>query len=173
MGSDNRTKTEHQNIQLLMKLMRSLCWVILPALLLASSALAQEEKPKRNASAPGAKVYIVRPTDGKTVKRKFKVIFGLTVMGICPAGLTAGDGTPFPNSGHHHLLIDHAELPALDVPLIGDKPTDIMHFGKGQTEVMLDLPPGKHTLQLIFADYAHVPHNPPVISKKITVTVGD
>ena len=115
-----------------MKLMRSLCWVILPALLLASSALAQEEKPKRNASAPGAKVYIVRPTDGKTVKRKFKVIFGLTGMGICPAGLTAGDGTPFPNSGHHHLLIDHAELPALDVPLIGDKPTDIMHFGKGQ-----------------------------------------
>ncbi|MDA1275183.1 MAG: DUF4399 domain-containing protein [Verrucomicrobia bacterium] len=156
-----------------MKNMRSIPWMVLLGLLLPSPNFAQEEKPKLNSSPAGAKVYIVRPADGRTVKRKFKVVFGLTGMGVCPAGLTAADGTPFPDTGHHHLVINKEALPAMDMPLITDKPTDVLHFGKGQTETMLDLPPGKHTLQLIFADYAHVPHNPPVISPKITVTVED
>jgi hypothetical protein len=141
----------------------------------ASVALAADhhDKPKRTPSPAGASVYIVSPKDGATVKKKFKVVFGLTGMGICPAGITAADGKPLPDTGHHHLMVDVSEMPAMDTHLAADKPTSILHFGKGQTETMLELPPGKHTLQLVFADYAHVPHDPPLISKKLTVTVAE
>ena len=110
--------------------------------------------------------------DGKNVKagkNGVKVIFGLSGMGICPAGITAS-GVPLPNTGHHHLLVDAGEVD-LKKPLPADKPETVKHFGKGQTETVLKLKPGKHTLQLILGDYAHVPHNPPVMSKKITITV--
>ncbi len=112
----------------------------------------------------GAEVYIIAPKDGAHVKSPFAVVFGLRNAGIAPAGIK------FDNTGHHHLLVD-ADLPAdLTQPL---PVTDhIRHFGKGQTETMLDLPPGKHTLQLLFADLAHVPFTPNVASKKITITVG-
>ena len=123
-------------------------------------AVAQERAP----SPPGAKVFIITPKNGATVHNPFVVKFGLKGMVIAPAGTKAE------NSGHHHLLIDtdppadtHAPLPATD---------KIVHFGKGQTETSLTLPPGKHTLQLVFADGMHVPHNPPLMSKKITLTVA-
>jgi hypothetical protein len=154
--------------------------LLIPAAVLVLAAFAalpllraadHHDKPKRTPSPKGAVSYIVSPADGATVKRKFKVVFGLTGMGICPAGILAADGKPLPDTGHHHLLVDVDQLPPLDTHLAPDQPTRYMHFGKGQTEVMLDLAPGKHTLQLVFADHAHVPHDPPVISKKITVTV--
>jgi hypothetical protein len=116
------------------------------------------------ATAPaGAVVYIVRPAAGARVQSPVTVVFGLTGMGIAPAGVK------FDNTGHHHLLID-TELPAdLTQPLpVSDA---IRHFGKGQTETTLDLSPGKHTLQLLFADFTHTPFTPNVASKKITITV--
>ncbi len=113
-------------------------------------------------SAPAdAEVYIVSPKDGETVEKTFTVQFGLKGMGVAPAGIDK------PNTGHHHLMVDGKALPAMDQPMGGD----VKHFGGGQTEVTLTLEPGKHTLQLIMGDKNHVPHHPPVISKKVTVTV--
>lgn len=153
-----------------MKRIQLLALALVPALFIASTAVAQDTEHKRQAAPKGAKVYIVTPKDGKTVKKKFKVVFGLNGMGICPAGITA-QGVPIPDTGHHHLLVDVDKLPDLTKPLSAEIPDKIKHFGKGQTETMLELAPGKHTLQLVFADYAHVPHDKPVVSKKITITV--
>jgi hypothetical protein len=128
--------------------------------LAASFAWAQDRTP----SPPGAKVYIVSPKNGAKVTSPVTVKFGLKGMTISPAGVKAD------NSGHHHLLIDTGVPSDLSAPLpaIPDK---LVHFGKGQTETTLTLPPGKHTLQLVLGDQNHVPHNPPVVSKKITITV--
>ena len=139
------------------------CGLLLPA-------LADDPKIPRHPSPKGAKVMIILPRDGKTVKGPVRVAFGIKSMGVCPAGLTLPDGKPKENTGHHHLLVDTEKLPSLGLPLVASK--TLLHFGGGQTEVTLDLPPGKHTLQLVFADYAHIPHNPPVVSKKITITVA-
>jgi hypothetical protein len=128
--------------------------------LLAASAVAQE----RSAPAPDAEVYIIAPRDGATIHGPITVRFGLKGMGIAPAGVK------FDNTGHHHLLID-TDFSALklDAPLPAtDK---IVHFGKGQTETTLTLAPGKHTLELVFADYLHKSFDPPLHSKKITITV--
>ena len=128
-----------------------------PRLSLAGAALAREPSPA------GAEVYIVSPKDGAKVKSPVTVVFGLKGMGIAPAGIK------FDNTGHHHLLVD-ADVPAdLSQPLAANEHS--LHFGKGQTETSLTLPPGKHTLQLVLADSLHVPHDPAVISKKITITV--
>jgi hypothetical protein len=129
-------------------------------LLLTGAVWAQERTP----SPPGAEVYIISPKNGATVKSPVLVQFGLKGMGIAPAGVK------FDNSGHHHLLIDTDAPADLSLPL----PTtdQVRHFGKGQTEASIDLPPGKHTLQLVLGDQNHTPHNPPVISKKITITVA-
>lgn len=117
----------------------------------------------RSPSPEGARAYIIAPTDGATVSSPFTVRFGLKGMGIAPAGIDQ------PNTGHHHLLIDVAELPRVDIPMPA---TDqIRHFGGGQTETDLTLPPGTHTLQLVLGNHLHVPHDPPVVSEKITVTV--
>ena len=122
-------------------------------------ALAQERTP----SAPGAEVYIISPHDGASVHNPVRVQFGLKGMGIAPAGVK------YDNTGHHHLLIDTDPPAAESAPLPAtDK---IVHFGKGQTETTLTLPPGKHTLQLLFADSSHIPHSPRVLSKKITINV--
>ena len=130
--------------------------------LLAAPALAQDAP--RTASPPGAYLYIGWPNDGEVVGRKpFRVWFGLRNMGVAPAGVET------PNTGHHHLLVDVDDLPALDEPIPNDK--NHLHFGIGQTETAIELPPGKHTLQLIMGDQGHIPHNPPVVSKKITITV--
>lgn len=121
-------------------------------------------------SAPGAKVYFVNLSEGDSVSGGVKVIFGLTGMGVAPAGTEAD------NTGHHHLLINRAPFGegAEDEDLIANGiPTDDnhKHFGKGQTETVLDLPPGTHTLQMVFGDLYHVPHNPPVVSDVISITV--
>jgi hypothetical protein len=132
----------------------------LGALLITTSGIALAE---RTPSPPGAEVYIVSPKDGAKVKGPVTVVFGLKVMGIAPAGIK------FDNTGHHHLLID-SEAPAdLSQPLPANEKS--VHFGKGQTETTLTLSPGKHTLQLVLGDALHVPHDPAVISKKITITV--
>lgn len=135
--------------------------VIAAALGLAAAALwAQESTP----SPSGAEAYIISPKDGATVKSPVLVQFGLKGMGIAPAGVK------FDGAGHHHLLVD-SELPAnMSLPLPAtDK---ILHYGKGQTEASVTLTPGKHTLQLVLGDQNHTPHNPPVVSKKITITVN-
>ena len=135
--------------------------LIITALLTGASclALAQERTP----SPAGAEVYIISPNNGARVHSPVLVQFGLKGMGIAPAGVK------FDNTGHHHLLVD-TEVPTnLAAPLpTTDK---IVHFGKGQTETMLTLSPGKHTLQLLLGDMNHVPHDPPVTSKKVTITV--
>ena len=129
----------------------------LAALGLTSAAIAREPSPA------GAEVYIVSPKDGAKVKSPVTVVFGLKGMGIAPAGIK------FDNTGHHHLLVD-TDVPAdLSQPLPANE--NHVHFGKGQTETSLTLAPGKHTLQLLLADYTHTPHDPAVISKKITITV--
>jgi len=114
-------------------------------------------------SPEGAEVYIISPADGATVSNPVLVQFGLRGMGVAPAGIAKE------NTGHHHLLIDLDQPPALDKPLPSD--AHHRHFGGGQTEVMLDLVPGKHTLQLLLGDQAHIPHQPPVISEPVTITV--
>ena len=129
-----------------------------------------EDKIPRNPSPKGAKVMILLPKDGRTVKSPVRVVFGLRGMGVCPAGLVLPDGKPMENTGHHHLLINTEKLPAMNLPLVASE--KLLHYGGGQTEATLDLPPGKHTLQLVFADFAHIPHDPPVVSKKITITVA-
>jgi hypothetical protein len=117
----------------------------------------------RTASPAGAKVYIVSPKSGATIKGPVTVVFGLSGMGIAPAGVQ------FENSGHHHLLVD-TDLPA-DVGFPLPANDNIRHFGKGQTETTLTLPPGKHTLQLVLGDHLHIPFHPVVASAKITITV--
>lgn len=110
-----------------------------------------------------AEAYIIAPTDGDTVSQDFTVKFGLSGMGVAPAGVEKD------NTGHHHLLIDLAELPELTEPLAStDK---IKHFGGGQTETQLSLEPGEHTLRLVLGDYSHVPHDNPVVSEPVTITV--
>jgi Domain of unknown function (DUF4399) len=115
-------------------------------------------------SAPGAAVYFTELKDGATVPSKFTIHFGLKNMGVAPAG------SDRPNSGHHHLLVD-ADLPQLDQPIPND--FNHLHFGAGQTEATITLKPGEHTLQLLFGDKDHIPHNPPLFSKRITVKVSE
>ena len=126
-------------------------------ILVGTAALAEDFWPK------AAKVYIIEPKNGAVVSSTVKVVMGLSGLGIAPAGVDK------PNTGHHHILIDTGIPADLDSP---QPMTDnIKHFGGGQTEGTLTLAPGPHSLQLIFADSNHVPHNPPLVSEKITITV--
>lgn len=135
----------------------ALAAVLAGTLLAGSAATAQQ-----STMPPDAKVYIVWPSDGQVIKGGFWVRMGLSGAGIAPAGVEKA------NTGHHHLIID-ADLPPLDQPIPNDH--NHLHFGLGQTEARIDLPPGKHTLQLLLADANHVPHQPPLYSKRITITV--
>jgi len=135
----------------------------------AADASAQQKAGQNDPVAaqrtPGRKdawLYIGWPNNGQVVGTRFKVWFGLRNFGVAPAGVRK-DGT-----GHHHLLID-TDLKNFNEPIPSDK--QHLHFGKGQTETVLELPPGRHTLQLVLADADHVPHDPPIMSKKITITV--
>lgn len=130
-------------------------------LLMISSSFVQAGDLPRSASPEGAWVYIISPADGETVAETFTVRFGLQGMGVAPAGMEKE------NTGHHHLLIDGKALPALDKPL----GSEVKHYGGGQTEATIQLPKGKHTLQLILGNHLHVPHEPPVVSEKITIVV--
>ncbi len=117
----------------------------------------------RTPSPTGAKVFIIEPVNGATVKNPVTVKFGVEGMEVVPAG------TDKPNSGHHHLLID-TELEDGNAPIPADA-TNHIHYGKAQTEAQIELSPGKHTLQDVFADKNHIPHDPPVQSDAITITV--
>jgi len=132
----------------LITVLMSICFT----LVLSSSA---------NAGHPG--VYIISPSHGEVVSNPVQVRFGLRGMGVAPAGIDKD------KTGHHHLLIDVAQVPALDQPIPADK--NHRHFGGGQTEVELVLEPGEHTLQLLLGDKAHMPHGSALVSEKITITV--
>ncbi|HEY2021398.1 DUF4399 domain-containing protein [Paraburkholderia sp.] len=141
--------------------------IIAATVLSACAALAGWAMPETSLAGttpapPGAYAYIGYPNDGQVVpaNKPFRVWFGLRFMGVAPKGVK------YPNTGHHHLLID-TDLPPMDQEIPSDR--QHLHFGAGETETMIQLPPGKHTLQLLMGDAMHVPHNPPVYSKKITV----
>lgn len=114
-------------------------------------------------SPKDALVYFVWPQNGATIKGGFWCRFGLRNMGVTHAG------DSFQNSGHHHLLIDVNEPLDPNEPIASDK--SHLHFGAGQTEARIELPPGKHTLQLVLGDANHYPFSPPVVSEKISITV--
>jgi hypothetical protein len=118
-------------------------------------------------SAPGAKVYFLNIKDGDTVSNPVVIRFGLTGMGVAPAGLQ-GDATS--GTGHHHLLINK-ELTGAALKEVIPMDDQHRHFGKGQTETSITLPAGTHTLQLVLADWTHIPHVPPVMSERIKITV--
>jgi len=116
----------------------------------------------RTPAPPGATVFFIDPTDGATLSSPVSVKFGISGMAVAPAG------TMTPATGHHHLLID-TQLADTSLPVPSDD--NHLHFGKGQTETTLDLPAGSHTLQLVLGDGNHIPHDPPVTSGVITITV--
>ena len=130
--------------------------LMMAAALVAYSAISHSADPGK------ATAYIVSPADGATVTSPVTVVFGLADFGVAPAGMPR-DGT-----GHHHLIID-APLPDLSKPIPADD--NHRHFGGGQTEVTVDLAPGRHTLQLLLGDHAHVPHDPPIYSDVVTINV--
>ena len=114
------------------------------------------------AASPGSKLYFINLKNGDSVSSPVLVQFGLSGMGVAPAG-TEKAGT-----GHHHLLIDVESIDVNDAIPNSDQ---LRHFGVGQTEVTLPMTPGKHTMQLLLADQNHIPHHPPVMSERITITV--
>ncbi len=131
----------------------------LAALGLSSAAASAGETPRPR----DAYLYIGWPNDGEVVRaRRFRVWFGLRNLGIAPAGIEK------PNTGHHHLIVD-APLPPFDEEIPADK--NHLHFGAGQSEAIIELPPGKHTIQLLMGDHDHVPHDPPLYSRKRTIYV--
>ena len=123
-----------------------------------SLALYSEEWVDKN-----ERIYIISPKNGDEVTSPVKVIFGLKDMGVAPAGTIKN------NTGHHHLLVNIDELPNLKFPLPSNE--NLIHFGLGQTETYVNLKKGANTLQLILGNHMHVPHDPPLISKKINVIV--
>lgn len=118
---------------------------------------------EKSIASDDAELYIISPTDGEVVSSPVKIVFGLNGMGVAPAGIK------YNNTGHHHLLIDVPELPDINLPIPSDE--HHKHFGKGQTETVIELEPGEHSLQLILGDHVHVPHDPVVVSKKIKINV--
>lgn len=123
---------------------------------------AEKSENKATTAPEGASVRIISPTDGEEVSSPVKVVFGLSGMGVAPAGVDRA------NTGHHHIIIDGGD----ELPKAGEPMTDnVKHFGGGQTEAELELDKGTRTLQLIIGDKNHAPHHPPIVSEKITITV--
>jgi hypothetical protein len=137
--------------------------VRLVALAVALASLSCAAHAQGKAPAKDALLYFIWPQNGAPIKCAFWCRFGLRNMGITHAG------DDYQNSGHHHLLIDVNEPLDLNEPIPQDK--NHLHFGAGQTEARLELPPGKHTLQLVLGDAKHYPFKPPLVSEKITITV--
>ena len=131
------------------------------SLALYSLTATAVDLPRTDAPAD-AKLYFITPKDGDTVGKEVTVRFGLTGMGVAPAGAVVA------KTGHHHLLID-TDLPPMGLPIPND--ATHLHFGGGQTEVTITLEPGQHTLQLLLGDHSHIPHKQPVVSEQISVTV--
>lgn len=143
-------------------MMKRLMMVLGLSLVTGAVAVAADGLETRKAPE-GAEVYIIAPADGAHVTSPFTVKFGLRGMGVAPSGVDK------PDTGHHHLLVDVDKLPPAGQPIPADE--QHVHFGGGQTEAQLTLPPGTHTLQLELGDMNHVPFDPPVVSKKITIHV--
>lgn len=139
--------------------MKKVTVLLLLSMLASLSLLAYATTP----APKDAKIYIISPKNGDVVKGPVTVMFGLSGMGVAPAGVDKA------NTGHHHLLIDANDPPAMDKPI--PKDAQHVHFGGGQTQTVLTLAPGKHTLQLLLGDKGHIPHSPPVMSDKVTITV--
>ena len=118
--------------------------------------------PLRTPAPENAVLYFIAPGDGDEVTSPVNILFGLSGAGVAPAGIV------FPDTGHHHMLVDTG-MPPEDIPIPED--ANHLHFGLGQSEAMVELPPGEHTLQLLLGDHLHIPHDPPVASETITVTV--
>jgi hypothetical protein len=140
---------------------------LLAVALLAAPSLAKDHAPRPWSAKPleskDPQVYIVNLVDGQTVTSPVRVIFGLSGKGIAPAGVDKE------NTGHHHLLIDTTDVtPGQPLPA---QPGKVNHYGAGQTEAVIELTPGPHTLMLVFADKNHVPFDPPIQSKPIKITV--
>ena len=133
--------------------------IALLAIMTAASVQAAGPSP----APEGARVYFITPADGALIDGPVKIRFGLSGMGVAPAGVERQ------HTGHHHLLINLDTLPPLDQSLPASD--QVVHFGAGQTETTLELPPGQHRLQLLLGDHLHIPHNPPVLSDTITITV--
>lgn len=132
---------------------------------LAASALFAGTAVAGEVPSPaGAEAYIISPKDGDTVKGPVKLVFGLKGMGVAPALVE------WPKTGHHHVIVD-AEIPDGSRPIPKNDGRHYFHFGGGQTEGSIDLPPGKHRVQMVLADHQHYSHNPPVVSQVITITV--
>jgi hypothetical protein len=129
---------------------------------LSAHGVATAADLPRSPAPKDVELYIISPVDGETVTNPVTVRFGLRGMGIAPAGIA------MENTGHHHLLID-AGPPLYNLPIPAD--ANHVHFGKGQTEATVTLAPGRHRLQLLLADHLHIPHDPPVVSKPVTITV--
>jgi len=149
---------------------RLFCVVSAACLMLPFGGMAQQIVRASDPLAPmpspeGARVYFAELKDGDVVEKNFRVKFRIDGMKVRKAGNNVE------NSGHHHLLIDVRKLPPLDLPLPNTE--SVHHFGKGEKQAVITMPPGEHTLQLIFADYRHIPHDPPVMSEKITVIVEE
>ncbi len=140
--------------------------VFMGPLMMAAALFFANPAAAGDTPAPeGVKLYIISPADGATLKSPVHVVFGLSGMGVAPAGVEKE------NTGHHHLLVD-TPLPqgeTLNEAIAKD--AHHMHFGGGQTEAMVELTPGKHTLQLLLGDHNHIPHSTPVASQPVTITV--
>ncbi|MEM6974472.1 MAG: DUF4399 domain-containing protein [Pseudomonadota bacterium] len=135
-----------------------------PALLLMAPLAPTGAIAGETPSPDGARVYIVNIKNGDTITGPVTIVFGLDGMGVAPAGIEVE------NTGHHHLLINY-ELTDEDMEFGIPATDNSVHFGGGQTQTTMDLPTGTHTLQLVLGDFAHIPHDPPVMSDPITVTV--
>lgn len=142
--------------------MKYLISTVTAGILLAGAAVADGH---RSPAPADARAYIVSPIDGSTVSNPVTIIFGLEGMGVAPAG------TEMDNTGHHHLLIN-TDPSTLDLDSGLPATDQVVHFGGGQTQITQELPAGTHTLRLLLGDWSHVPHNPPVMSEVITVTVN-
>jgi Domain of unknown function (DUF4399) len=143
---------------MMVRLTRRRLLVVFPAMLVATRALAGPTP-----AAKDAYLYFIWPGDGQRIKGAFWCRFGLRNMGVAPAGVRS------PNTGHHHLFVDIDEPLNPNEPIPQDKKH--LHYGAGQTEARLELPPGPHTLQLVLGDADHIPFDPPVVSRKIRIIV--
>lgn len=136
-------------------------WIGVLALMVSLAATAQEPRKK---APEGASLYFISPANGVKVKSLVVARFGLAGVGVAPAGVARE------KTGHHHVLVD-TDAKTLDMSKPLPSSDRVKHFGGGQTEAALELPPGKHTLQLVLGGENHVPFDPPLMSEKITITV--
>ncbi len=139
--------------------------LVLPAAALASDHADHDHAHSRTPSPEDAVVYFIGPADGATVTNPVTFHFGLSGMGIAPADVD------WPNTGHHHMFINLDPAEHQDMNDMIPATEDILHFGGGQTQVTLDLPEGTHSFWLLLGDYNHIPHDPPVVSQPITLTI--